>query len=141
MKTLVCTVGLPRAGKSTWCVEMIAQGWIVINPDSIRLALHGKSFDPRVEGLVWTIARTSIKALFLAGHDRVILDATSVNRKSRKDWYGLLPTVEVRFKVFNTSKEVCIQRALANNQPDLIEVIERMSQKFQPLLPEEESFD
>lgn len=141
MKTLVCTVGLPRSGKSTWCSEMREQGWIIVNPDSIRLALHGKPADPSREGLVWTITRTSIKALFFAGHDRIILDATNVSRRSRKDWEKILPGVEVRFKVFNTNKEVCIQRALANNQQDLVEVIERMSQKFQALLPEEKVFD
>jgi predicted kinase len=139
MKTLICTVGLPQTGKSSWSSQMISKGWIVINPDSIRLALHGKPYDLAFETLVWTITRTSINALFLIGHDQIILDSTLVSHKSRKPWTQLVG-VQTYFKVFNTEKEVCIQRALINNRLDLIDIIERMSQKFQPLFCEEMAY-
>lgn len=41
MKKLILTIGLPRSGKSTWAKQ---QGCPVVNPDSIRLALHGKAY-------------------------------------------------------------------------------------------------
>ncbi len=41
MKKLICTVGLPRSGKSTWCKT---QSYPIVNKDSIRLALHGQRY-------------------------------------------------------------------------------------------------
>ena len=72
MKVLILTVGLPRSGKSTWAKK---QGYPIINPDSIRLALHGEHFIEDAEPMVWTIAMYMTKALFLAGHNKIIIDA------------------------------------------------------------------
>ena len=74
-KTLILTVGLPRSGKSTWAMQ---QGYPVVNPDSIRLALHGHRFREESEEHVWAIAKTMVNSLFIAGHDKVIVDATNI---------------------------------------------------------------
>lgn len=129
-KTLILNIGIPRSGKSTWTRDYIQHrtGIVVVNPDSIRLALHGKPFLEEREVEVWHIARTMVRALFLAGHSEVILDACSHTHKRRKAW--LSPEWECRYKCFDTSKVLCIERALANAQEYLIPVIERMSREI-----------
>jgi predicted kinase len=82
-KNLILTVGLPRSGKSTWAKE---QGHPIVNPDAIRLAMHGTAYNTKVEPLVWATAKYMVEALFLAGHDKVIVDATNSTRKRREFW-------------------------------------------------------
>jgi predicted kinase len=132
MKTLILTVGLPRSGKSTWAKTT---GLPMVNPDSIRLAIHGQPFLPEYEKQVWETARLMVNSLFIAGHDGVILDATSVKLKDRDKWKGDFWTV--KFKVFDTSKEVCLERAKKEWQDYLLAVIERMAATYQPLDPME----
>lgn len=119
---LIMTVGLPRCGKSTWAKE---QGLPIVNPDSIRLALHGQPFIKQAEPFVWAIAKTMVRALFLAGHDKVILDATSINDKFRDEWKSR--SWERRYWNIRTDKDECIRRARANDQEYLVEIIEKMA--------------
>ena len=127
MNKLILTVGVPRSGKSTWARK---QGHPIVNPDSIRLALHGQAFIKEAEPHVWAIAKTMVNALFLAGHDTVILDATNTTRKRRDEWVG---DWEREFKVFDTPKVICMQRAMDSGRTDLLDVIGRMFDNYQPV--------
>lgn len=121
-RRLICTVGLPRSGKSTWAR---ATGFPIVNPDSIRFALHGRDWFPQAEPWVWSIAYTMVEALFRAGHKTVVLDATMVSQGRRQGWierYGK----DIVWKVFHTSPEVCHARAAALGQEDLHPVIDKM---------------
>lgn len=123
-KILILTVGLPRAGKSTWAQ---AQGSPIVNRDAIRLALHGQAFIGDAEPMITAIEEYMVKSLFLAGHDRVIVDATHIKEKYRKRWsYG---PWDVEIKHFDTPPDVCIDRAKADGREDLIPIIERMAQQ------------
>jgi predicted kinase len=126
--TLVCTVGLPRSGKTTWARR---QGLPIVSPDSIRLALHGKRFVAVAEPWVWAMARTMVRALFLVGHDTVILDATNTTRKRRDEWQT--DEWQTRFSVVDATKEVCIERANREGDDEIIAVIHRMASQFEPL--------
>lgn len=127
---LIMTIGLPRAGKSTWSRST---GYPMVNPDSLRLAIHGKPWEPIHEPLVWSTAALMVKSLFIAGHKIVILDATNLHNDSRRIWEeNSLWTVY--YKIFNVPKETCIKRAIAGGREDLVDVIERMS-SHAPLLP------
>jgi len=123
-KVLILTVGLPRSGKSTWAREQIHP---VVNPDSIRLALHGQAFVQEAEGFVWEIAYLMTKSLFIAGHDTVIIDATNINERSRNSWKNKFPGVSIKLQIFNTPVETCIQRAKNSGTEYLIPVIKRMN--------------
>lgn len=132
MNTLYATVGLPRSGKSTWAVD---SGLPVVSPDAIRLALTGQPFVPVAEPMVWGVAQTMVRSLFLAGNDSVILDSTNVTMRRRSVWYGndLWTTV---FVPFETPVEECLSRLTDDNQY-LIEVIHRMDEEFERVQPME----
>lgn len=129
-KTLIVCVGLPRSGKSTWAR---AQPYPMVNPDSIRLALHGQRFVSQAEPHVWAIAKTMVRALFLAGHPTVILDATNTTRERRREWQSR--DWETFFRIFPTPLEECLQRAQGDEE--LIEVIRRMAANYEPPGPED----
>lgn len=123
--TLKLTAGLPRSGKSSWAKT---QGVPIVNPDSIRLALHGQPFYGPAEPFVWAIAKVMVSALFKAGHTVVILDATNVTEAKRKEWVGMADSLEL--VIFPTSVEECKRRATALNQDYLLPIIDRMASEW-----------
>lgn len=132
MKRLILLAGLPRSGKSTYAKSLV-EGCkaVIVNPDSIRLAVHGQPFIQEAEPFVWAIAYAMTEALFIAGHETVIVDATNINEKARKPWYDRFrenrTDISVELVVIGTSKSECIARALLTKQSYLIPVIERMA--------------
>jgi predicted kinase len=128
-KLLVVMVGLPRSGKSTWARK---KGWPIVNRDSIRLAIHGERFLKPTEELVQVAALYMVRCLFLAGHDIVIVDETCTTRKRRDYWRVDRPWTTV-FKHIETSAEECRERALIEKDYDIMPVIERMDDQFEPL--------
>jgi len=126
MKELYMTVGLPRSGKTTYSQQT---GFPIVNPDSIRFALHGQRFIGESEPMVWAIARYMVISLFGAGHDAVVLDATNTTVKRRDEW------VDKRwrriFVPIDTDKAVCISRAESLNDTYIIPIIEKMSDQFE----------
>ncbi len=137
---LICTVGLPRSGKSTWAKKMREEhGWPTVNPDAVRYALHGQRYATRAEPMMWAIVAIMIRALFIAGHKIVVLDATGNTRKRRDsmtsdDWV-------LYYKVIDTSKQVCLFRAQGKNDEVIIPVIERMAEQHEPLQEDERVAD
>lgn len=125
MKTLHMPVGLPRSGKSTWA---LTTGWPIVNPDSIRLAIHGQPFVASAEKLVWTITHYMVEALFLAGHENVILDACNINNRRRNEWQS--KSWQREYKLFGATKEECIARTGKYNEY-LIPIIERMAKDWE----------
>lgn len=134
--TLVLTVGLPYSGKSTWARS---QGHPIVSPDAVRLALHGERYLPAAERMVWTMARYLVDALFRAGHDVVILDATNNTRKRREEWESS------RWKLshvpISTPENVCIERATAAGDDAIIPVIQRMADEREPVTEAEVARD
>jgi hypothetical protein len=98
-------------------------GWPVVNPDSVRLAMHGQRYAAEAEPLVWATVNIMIKALFLAGHDHVLLDATN--------WQTL-------FHHIDTDSQECMTRAAEAGDDVIQPVIMRMSEAFEPVNAEEE---
>ena len=122
---LILTIGLPQSGKSTWAKTT---GFPIVNLDAIRLALHGKPFIQASEPMVWTLALYMVKALFLAGYAKVVVDATNLTPKHRQRWES--NEWWRSYKVFDTDKDECIRRAKKDGREDLIPVIERMAEEI-----------
>lgn len=127
-KKLILCVGLPRSGKTTWARE---QGVPIVNPDSIRLALHGQRFVAEAEEHVWAIAKTMVRALFLAGHDVVIMDACNNTRKRRGNWLSNDWITYV--KLIPTTAGECRYRADVLKDDYILPIIDRMAEEWEPL--------
>lgn len=132
MKTLVMTVGLPRSGKSTAARKMNIP---IVNPDSIRIALHGQRFIGEAEPMVWVMAKYMVAALFEAGHDNVVLDATNTTVARRSEWID--KRWQRVFALVDTPKEVCIERANNLDDPYILPIIEKMAAQFEPFTESE----
>jgi predicted kinase len=126
---LIMTVGLPRSGKSTWAKDAAKEyGCPVVNRDAVRLALHGNRFINAAEDMVAAVTKYMVKALFIAGHNHVILDECNVSEKRRVEW--MKGPWRIMYKVFDVPADVCKQRAIETEQEDLIPIIDRMAEEW-----------
>jgi predicted kinase len=131
-QTLISMMGLPRSGKSTITAKLRRKlGAPVVNADAVRLALHGQRYAGVAEPFVFAIRECMVRSLFGAGHDVVIYDETNYSRATRdrmrsKDWDNV-------YLLVDTSPEICKERAIATEQPDLLPVIDSMFARYQPL--------
>jgi hypothetical protein len=103
----------------------------IVNPDSIRLALHGQRFVGEAEPMVWTIARYMVIALFGAGHDDVIIDATNTTVKRREEWVD--PRWIRVFCPMAADKNECLARAARLNDMEIVPIVEKMAAQFEPV--------
>lgn len=126
INVLTVLVGLPKSGKSTFAKAL---GQPIVNLDSIRLALTGQPFYDDAESIVLSIAKIMIISLFLAGHDRVTLDATNVTINDRNRWIDKRWCRD--FVYIDTSSEICISRAIEDDQLYLIPVITIKKSQFE----------
>lgn len=134
--TLILLVGLPYSGKSRHARHLSETMEIpIVSPDAIRLATHGFRFLAEQEDVVWLRVRALVGDFFDAGHRAVILDATNTTRERRDEWED--PRWTRSFVTFDTPIDVCVDRAIAANDHQIIPVIERMAAQFEPVTPEE----
>lgn len=139
MKTLIMTVGLPQTGKSTWARTRHVP---MVNGDSVRLALHGQPFIVEAEPMVSCVQQLMVRALFIAGHDVVILDGTHTTRASRDRW---ISSQWERIFVLTGGPEMLetsIARAYhtcrdSKHLEDLTGAIKRMAENYQVPQPDE----
>lgn len=131
-KLLICTVGLPRSGKSTWAKS---QSYPIVNPDAIRIAIHGQRYVAEAEPFVWATAKAMVSALFHAGHSVVVLDACNNTRKRRDEWRS--KEWDIVFKVIPADALTCFERAKAEGDEAIMTVIERMASEREPLAEDE----
>ena len=137
---LIASHGLPRSGKSTILKELSKKLEApIVNKDNIRLALHGQVYAAAAEPMVRAIYKVMIHSLFLSGHQIVLADETHYSRAAR-DFVREGPW-ETEFLVVPTAPSVCIQRAWATEQPWLVDVIQEMAQRHQPLEADEKLYE
>jgi hypothetical protein len=85
--------------------------------------------------MIDAVAHYMVEALFLAGHDIVVLDSTSISKKKRNEWKS---TKWVRkYKLFSTSVATCAEQAKKDGRQHLIDDIESMAKAFEPLSEDE----
>lgn len=138
--TLVCSMGLPFSGKSQWVRDFAqANACPIVSPDMLRLAIHGQPYIQSAEPFVWATAHAMVTALFLAGHRRVVLDATNTTRKARDAWRD--ERWQTAFQVLGThpvvQADLCRAAAVAADRLDMLAVIDRMAAQWEPLGPDE----
>lgn len=139
---LFALVGLPHSGKSTyantWAREckqfgtsgphaVVQRPRVVIAGDDFRHALYGSDYISRAEHVVFTMMDTAIAALLLRGFD-VLVDETSTSKPTLMRYLRLDPACELIF--IDTPADECKRRAIANNKPELIRVIDRLAPRL-----------
>ena len=132
-KKLIVLVGLPRSGKSTRA-QMLSKklNAPIVNPDSVRKAIHGQAYIQSAEPFVWATTKAMVTSLFLAGHDTVLIHACNNTKRRRDEWrFG---DWELLFEVMKVPKETCVARA---TEKGLLKVIERMAAQHEPVSDEE----
>lgn len=139
-KIVLLLKGLPRSGKSTIAKRLAKhKGWPIINPDSFRLAIHGQVYYGPAEPTVWANVKVAARALLLAGHTHIVIDATNMKRNRRDDWRR--ENWRVIVYELKTDMETCLKIASDTGRDDLIPVIERMESEHEPLESDEEKWD
>lgn len=140
MRRLIMLGGLPRSGKSTHALFLSGEARApIVNPDSIRIAIHGEDYIQRAEPYVWATAHTMVHALFAAGHAVVILDAANNTRKRRDEWKRHDDLYVRHFVYIDTHVTECLKRAKGN--PKLSPIIERMHTQHEPVTEDEDFED
>lgn len=88
-KALIILVGPPASGKSTWGKKFADDNNVVlVSTDAIRKEIGSGEADQSVSAAAFGIARQRVSAALAQGKSAMI-DATSVNRKARRDWINL----------------------------------------------------
>lgn len=130
---IILMVGLPRSGKTTWAKEYVKTNpsFVIVSPDTIRFALHGNRFIAEAEEFVWAIHYTMIKTLLLQGYD-IIVDATNTTDKRRKPYSYKFKGCNILTKVIFTSKKVCKERASSENDLEILSIIDKMAEQYEP---------
>jgi len=103
---------------------------VVVSGDDIRFAIHGSEYIPGAEALVFTIIDITALALLRRGFD-VLIDETSTSKPTLMRYLRLDTNAEPIF--MDTPTEECRRRAIANNRPYLLPVIERLAPRFEKL--------
>ena len=129
-------VGLPRGGKTTVVKKLLERHRAaVVNPDAVRLAIHGQAYVQSAEDFVWATTRAMVRALVLSGHDLIIIDACNTSRKRRDAWKYLGMEFDIGLIEVKEDTEVCLKRAEGNE--DLKKAIVRMAGNYEPPSPDE----
>lgn len=130
MSKLFFTIATPRAGKSTFCNKWVLEPSdrpfprVIIAGDDFRLALHGQRYTKLAEGQIFASMDLAVRALLLRGH-QVIIDETCTSVETLRRYLKI--DLDATPIWINTPTEVCIERAIACNQADLIKPIQRMA--------------
>lgn len=132
-KALVILVGPPASGKSTWGDKFAKKNNIKrVSTDEIRAEIGSGEADQSVSPAAFFLARQRVSAELGAGRS-VMIDATSVNKKARKDWINLARghgayVIAVAFEV---PREELLKRDAQRPRHVGEEVIDRFLNKYQ----------
>ncbi len=94
--------------------------------------MFGKLWDGPREHLVLPTARTMVRTLFFAGHQRVIFDSVNTTRALRDFWK---PSDDLHwdrtYHVVPTDADTCRRRAVQSDREYLCQVIDRFEASYE----------
>ncbi len=136
--TIIMPIGISGSGKSTW-VKTLPKDFVVVSPDDIRRELTGNVSDQSKNREVFQEVDKRIEKL-LEQNKKVVLDATNVNTKLRKEFMEKIlkdfPDTTFTYKLFPTNPELSKKRisqdiALGVDRADVpASVVDRQNDMF-----------
>jgi predicted kinase len=129
---LVVMVGISGSGKSTFAHGLkTSLNATVVETDAIRLELTGNAEDQTQNGRVFGVARQRVSDYLKQGRN-VVIDATSLTIKDRKDWVriGKENNAEVIAYVVKTDIATAKQRNAQRQRKVPEWVIDKQFAKF-----------
>jgi predicted kinase len=145
MKNMVyLLVGAPGSGKSTYGLKMVADDPTLVRlcPDEFRAKFGNGEGDQSVSAKAFEATRDGMRNALKEGKN-VLIDATNMARKSRKDFVAIARAyfANITAIVFLENKEVLLERNKLRGQQggrDVPEyVIDRMMLNYErPVFPE-----
>jgi predicted kinase len=132
-KCLIILVGPPASGKSTWGKEFAKKNNVVyVSTDEIRGEIGKDESDQSVSDVAFVIAKNRVaKSLFQGNH--TMIDATNINRKSRRDWVNMKKSygAYVVAVTFEVPTDELYRRDAARFRHVGKEIIDRFVSKYQ----------
>jgi len=132
-KALILLVGPPASGKSTWGKKFSEENNIeYVSTDAIRAKIGSGEADQSVSAAAFGIARRKVSETLKADKSAMI-DATNVNRKSRKDWInmGRGAGAYIIAVAFEVPKEELYRRDAQRERHVGNEIIDRFVAKYE----------
>lgn len=119
-----------RSGKTTWAKRWVNEGKnrVVISGDSIRKALTGNRFCLSSEDFVFALYHIMAKSLLADGYT-ILMDDTNSSKISIQRILEIDPKAVAI--MLDTPENVCIERAIATEQYDVVPAIRRISKNLQ----------
>ena len=133
MAKLIFLIGLPAAGKSSYCesYKVLCPDVVIVSSDAIREEVFGDVNDQSHNQEVFSIVEKRCREALKANRETV-LDATNLNRKRRINFIKVMPKCEVEAVVFAIPFEVCCERNEDRERVVPMFAMERMYKSFQP---------
>jgi predicted kinase len=135
MSKLIMMRGLPAAGKSTKCEEIIASGgeYYRVNRDLLRKMLHNDIFTHQREKVTINMQQVLVIRLLSEGKN-VIVDDTNLGEKHETFWRVIATTCDAKFEVIDMMETVTYEECLDRNyaRPNKVPdgVIENMALQY-----------
>lgn len=136
LRVIICQ-GIPASGKTTWAKAYSEKNkdWIRISRDDLR-HMRGKYWIPKDESIITEMERSMISVAF--NNDKhVIIDATNISHLDGLKQFisDVRPGVQIEVKKFEISLDTAIKRDLARSNSVGAEVITRMYNKLNNIVP------
>lgn len=108
--TFIMMIGISGSGKSYYINKIIKDhSYTIVSPDEIRREVLGNISDQSSGDTIWRIAKERVVSNLKQGKD-VILDATNVNTKSRRNFIKDLPDCNLKALILPANVELSKER-------------------------------
>ena len=137
MKTLYITVGCPASGKSTYVKNYVddnKQNGMYLSSDELRAKFGSGESDQTCTNQVFSYIKQKINEILQDKNDGyLIIDATSINKKNRREYIELAKKNKSKIVawVFERNRDILIDRNKNRDRVVPISVIDRMISQYE----------
>jgi predicted kinase len=130
MKNLVMLIGLPRSGKSTLksLIKIQHKTYISVSADDLRYLIYGQRYFQNGEPLVWAVRGYMLNLLMQNDHDLIIDEC---NTTEMRRYQILHEAKKYNYNVIGIHIDTDYITCIGRGDKDIINVIERMNEKFE----------